>query len=75
MLVKELKEKLKDVPDDYQVVMSSDAEGNSYSPLYEIDVVMYVPENTYMGEVWDKEWTAEMEEEYKENAVAMWPTN
>jgi hypothetical protein len=49
--VKEFKERLKDVPDDYIVVMSSDAEGNNYSPLYELDKVMYVPENSYMGTI------------------------
>ena len=71
MLVKELKEKLKDVPDNFEIVLSNDGEGNSYSPLAEVDVVMYVPENTYIGNIVEDQ--EETEEEYKENAVALWP--
>jgi hypothetical protein len=33
MTAKELRKRLKGVPDDVVIVMSKDAEGNSYSPL------------------------------------------
>lgn len=37
MTVGELKKALEKVPDDRLVVCSRDAEGNGYSPLYEVD--------------------------------------
>ena len=46
MKVNELKERLKDIPDDYEIVMSSDGEGNNYSPLADFDVSMYIAEST-----------------------------
>jgi hypothetical protein len=36
MTVKQLKEALETLPDDMQVVMSKDAEGNDFSPVDEI---------------------------------------
>jgi len=41
MNVKELKDILKDIPDDYEIVLSSDEEGNSYSPLQGINATEY----------------------------------
>ena len=73
MLVKKLRMILEQCPDNYIVILSNDAEGNSYSPLAEVDVVMYVPENTYQGDIVEDQ--EEIEEEYKENAVALWPVN
>jgi hypothetical protein len=78
MKVKDLKERLKNVPDDYIIVMSSDAEGNDYSPLAEADEVMYIPENSYMGMIICCEEQMEDEfpdDEFKPNAIALWPTN
>lgn len=47
MTVKELKDKLARLPDDMEVVMSSDAEGNKISPLAASAVVVYTPYNTW----------------------------
>lgn len=49
MTVKELKEILADVKDSDVVIMSSDPEGNTYSPLYTCDPVVYAH-----GEVYDR---------------------
>ena len=77
MKVKELKEKLKDIPDDFEVILSKDGEGNDYSPLAEIDLIHYAPENNWYGYVIDKmDWDEELDGgEFKENAVGMWPVN
>ena len=37
MNIKELKEKIQDLPDDMEVILSSDEEGNSYLPLRVVD--------------------------------------
>jgi hypothetical protein len=54
---------------EYEVVMSRDAEGNGYSPLYNTALVRYEPDNTWSGEVsgWD--------ENVEENAFCLWPIN
>ena len=55
MKLKKLREIIKDLPtslDDAEVVMSSDAEGNRYSPLSDLSTdAAYVPESTYSGDV------------------------
>lgn len=69
MKVRELLEQLKDVDPEFEVVMSSDAEGNNYSPLACLDVGHYQPESTWAGEWYNTE------EGYAANAVCMGPTN
>lgn len=67
MKVKDLKELIKNLPDDMQIVMSSDGEGNSYSPLSGGDYnSVYVPESTWSGNIFYCGWTSDeacMEEE------------
>lgn len=59
MNVKELKEALNNLPDDMEVIMQMDAEGNGYSPLRGADPQgIYVPDSTYAGEVYDAKWSA-----------------
>lgn len=55
MKVKELKALLKDVPDDMQVFLQKDSEGNGYERLYHVD-----PNSIYIGggDVYSTEWTA-----------------
>jgi hypothetical protein len=73
MNIKELKKILSNYPDDFEVVMSSDEEGNSFSPLADFGVGFYVPETTWSGEVFMGE---DMEEEgLSENCIVLWPTN
>jgi hypothetical protein len=67
MKVIELKEAIKDLPDDMEIILQKDAEGNGYSPLEGADPnSVYIPETTWYGEVYSMERTAddaEMEEE------------
>ena len=75
MKVKELLQILKNLeaasPEtlEYEVVMSRDAEGNGYSPLYNTALVRYEADNSWGGEVsgWD--------EDVETNAFCLWPTN
>lgn len=53
MTVTELRAVLADLPDDMPVVMASDAEGNSFSPLEDADQAMYVADSTWSGDVYN----------------------
>lgn len=79
--VKELKEIINDLSDETPIVMSSDGEGNNYSPLAGYCTGVYVPESTWAGQFYD---SAEFESECKEGycdagsaitALCIWPTN
>jgi len=48
--VGELMDYLATQPRDRKIVMSSDAEGNSYSPLADADEAMYTAYSTWSGE-------------------------
>ena len=72
MTKNELLEMLKDVPGDYQVIMSKDSEGNAFSPLSNTGCAMYVSTAPWNGEVHGED---DAGEHYKENAVVLWPTN
>lgn len=70
MKVKELREKLEDQPDEFDVVMSKDAEGNSYSPAADLEACQYIPETTYSGECPHPD-----DQTGENNAVLLWPVN
>lgn len=75
MKVKELIELLKTLPEDHEVILSKDGEGNSYSPLSSHGTYMYLPESTWSGEIFSEEDAEESELLYGENAVVFWPVN
>lgn len=74
MTVKELINKLQELPEDHKIVMSKDAEGNSYSPLSNISEGVYVADSTWSGDYYD---TGDAEEEEIEGApvICLWPVN
>ena len=59
MTIKELKILLKYLDENALVVLQKDAEGNSYSSLSTARIAIYIPNNTWSGEV------QEVEEENK----------
>lgn len=60
MTVKELKNLIKNLPDDMEVILQKDEEGNGYSPLSDSTTdAVYVPEKTWCGEVYNPNWSAE----------------
>ncbi len=60
MTVKELIEELRTMPQDAQVILQKDSEGNGYSPLAVVDGgTVYVADTSYSGEVHDTGCTAE----------------
>jgi len=71
LTVKELKEILEATPDHYLIVLSSDSEGNNYSPAYSTAICSYVPDTTWYGDILDEEY----ETEENRNALVIWPTN
>lgn len=75
MKVKDLIATLKTVDPEFEVVMSSDGEGNNYSPLAGLSVEMYIPESTWSGQLMHPDDAEDNDTEYKENAVVVWPTN
>lgn len=74
MNVRDLIKELMQYPEDALVVMASDGEGNSHSPLSGVDGVFYVPDNTWSGTVYDKN-DAEVNELEFQDAVVFFPTN
>lgn len=53
MTLKEFRELTKDLPEEMEMIIQKDSEGNGYSPLSGIDdEAIYVAENTYSGEVY-----------------------
>jgi len=60
MTVKELKAELENLPDDMEVILQKDSEGNGYSPLAGADVnSVYIPDSTWSGDVYSMEWSAD----------------
>lgn len=58
--IKDLKEAVKDLPDDMQVILQGDSEGNSYRVCAGVDPnAIYVPDSSWDGDVYDTEWTAD----------------
>ena len=55
------------------VVLSSDSEGNSYSPLSSVNPFRYLPDTTWSGEIYDEDET-EMPPGTKA-ALVLYPTN
>lgn len=74
MNVKELKELILNLPDEMEVVLQKDAEGNGYSPLSGADSnAVYIAETTWYGDVYSMEWSADdacMSDEQWENIKA-----
>jgi hypothetical protein len=76
MKVKELIQTLKELveaypeSEEYEIVMSKDAEGNGYSPLYETCLAEYVPESSWSGDIVGSD-----EDDCHLNSLCLWPTN
>ena len=84
MNVKQLKKILEKVDDKRIVILSKDGEGNSFSPLSEIDDrSSYLADSTYSGEIGIEKLTEEDKKQgYTEedviggkSALVLWPTN
>lgn len=50
MNVKELKEFIKDLPDETVVILAKDSEGNKFSPLASVYAGYYFPTNDWSGD-------------------------
>lgn len=73
MKVSELIALLKDFDQDQLVVISSDAEGNNFSPLSEAgNDYQYVADSTWSGYLLDDGADEELK---AEKAVVLWPIN
>jgi|688.fasta_scaffold125972_7 hypothetical protein len=60
MTVAELIEELKKLPPDSEVIISKDAEGNSYSPLYSVcGDAIYKPSSLWRGDITWSELSAD----------------
>jgi len=85
MTVKELKEAIAELPDDMEVILQKDGEGNGYSPLSGADPnAVYIPDSTWSGDVYGMDWSAEdacmSRAEWKEikskpRALILYPVN
>ena len=75
MKVKELKKVLEQYNDDQEVILSKDSEGNSFSPLSCHGGYLYVPVETYYGDIYNNNDAEEAGLDYIENALVLWPIN
>lgn len=85
MKVKDLKKAIDNLPDDMEVILQKDSEGNGYSPLDGADPnAIYIEETPWYGDVYDIEWTADEagfdEDEWNEikakpKALILYPIN
>lgn len=83
MTVKELKEALEGIDESRIVIMSSDGEGNSFSPLSDISDGAYEADSTYSGDFGQEKLTKALKKEgygeediiHGEKAICLWPTN
>jgi len=73
--VGELKKRLNDYPDDMPIILSKDEEGNSFSPLCENGMYIYVPETTFHGEEVHGSVIHGLEEDECIEVVVLWPLN
>jgi hypothetical protein len=85
MTVKELKVAITNLPDDMEVIIQKDSEGNDYSPLEGADPnAVYIAHNTWSGDVYSINWNAVdvcmTEEEWEEvksmpKSLILYPVN
>lgn len=76
MKISKLIKYLETLDPNLSVVLSRDAEGNSYSPLSSIDIGKYLPHNSYSGEFVDLgEEYAKDEDNDVISAVFLYPMN
>lgn len=60
MNVGELKKYIKDLPDEMEVIIQKDGEGNGFSPLSGLDSnAVYIPDSTWDGYVYSMSWTSD----------------
>ena len=85
MTIAEFIKELQQYPQEYEVILEKDAEGNSYSPLCGIMDGVYESENTWSGdfkpfdaEYEELDFTKEEWEDYKSNnqkVIVLYPVN
>ena len=86
MKVKELKQLLNDYSDNDEVILSSDVEGNNFSPLSNIEDALYVPDSKWSGVTYIKNLDDDLiaqgfsEEDLYDgedgvNAIVLYPVN
>ena len=81
MTVKELKTLIDTLPDNIQVIIQKDVEGNDFSPLADVDTdAIYIPKNTWSGDVYYNAEYCNSEEEWNEikdnpKVLILYPVN
>jgi hypothetical protein len=78
MTVGKLIKILKTLDKDMEVIMSSDSEGNNYSPLSDLSNGRYIATCTYAGAYYvDNAEILECDEDPKSaiDVICLWPTN
>lgn len=72
MTVRELIKQLEESDPESIVVLSKDAEGNRFSPLYKLTPERYVSENSYSGWIEYEDADSGPDDVH---AVVLWPIN
>ncbi|MFD4474630.1 hypothetical protein ACFWPU_00735 [Streptomyces sp. NPDC058471] len=75
MNVKELREVLADFPDDMEVILQKDAEGNWYSALSGGEYAWYVAETTWSGYTIHDDDYDPVDDSDAAKVAMLWPVN
>ena len=75
MTTAEIIKHLQQYPPETIVVQSADPEGNSFSPVFHVEKVDYLPETKYRGDIWGPESSQAQRPKDVVNAVCLWPTS
>lgn len=76
MKVSELIAMLQELPQDHQVVMSKDGEGNSFSPFSDYGIGKYEPDSTWSGDFTSyKHDSDDLLDPEECDTICLWPVN
>jgi hypothetical protein len=80
MKIRELIAELQELPEELDVIVAKDAEGNGYSPLENLSERLYKPDSPYSGSLIDEDQEDEFDDEEEDEgsvikSVVLWPTN
>lgn len=81
MTVKELRELLMSLPDDTEIILSIDAEGNAFHPLETATPGCIYIEGEILDDDWDNEEAGMSQDEWEDlkannpRCIVLWPTN
>ena len=73
MLIKDLKEQLENIPDNLEVYLQTDPEGNGYYSVRGIDIAYRIGNNTYNPDIYCEEDIEDYQEDNPIKIAVVFP--